>query len=108
MADLFERQTALQRSYTPNVAIVTGGVQGLGYAIVQRLAESGIDLAINDIPAKKDRIDAVVAEIRALGRRAIAVPGDVSNEEDVQQIVEKTAKELGSVDIVSLKLVNMH
>ena len=100
MADHFEQQHAFEKSYTPRVAIVTGSVQGIGYAIVQRLAESGVDIAVNDIPAKNDRIDAVVSEIRTLGRRAIGVPGDISKEEDVKQIVEKTAKELGSVDIV--------
>lgn len=104
MADHFEQQHALEKSYTPRVAVVTGGVQGIGYAIVQRLAESGVDIAVNDIPAKNERIDAVISEIRALGRRAIGVPGDISNEEDVKQIVEKTAKELGSVDIVSRDL----
>ena len=61
----FERQNALSRAYTPNVAIVTGAVQGIGYSIVQRLAESGVDIAVNDIPSKSDRIDAVVDEIRA-------------------------------------------
>lgn len=107
MAEIFEQQTALARAYTPKVAIVTGAAQGIGYAIAQRLAESGIDIAINDIPAKSERIDTVVGEIRALGRRAIGVPGDVSNEEDVKQIVEKTAEELGSVDIVSLEFVKV-
>ena len=98
----FERQNTLSRSYTPKVAIVTGAVQGIGYSIAQRLAESGIDIGVNDIHAKSDRIDAVVEEIRALGRRAIALPADISEEKDVIGMIEKTANELGSVDIVRI------
>lgn len=101
MAHNFDQQHALEKSYIPRVAIVTGAVQGIGYAIARRLAESGIDVAVNDISAKSDRIDVIVSEIRSLGRRALGIPGDVSDEEDVKQIVKRTAEELGSVDIVS-------
>ena len=101
MAHNFDQQHTLEKNYTPRVAIVTGAVQGIGYAIARRLAESGIDIAVNDIPAKNDRIEAIVSEIRTLGRRAIAVPGDVSDEEVVKKLIEKTAGELGSVDIVN-------
>ncbi|EJD06818.1 NAD-binding protein [Fomitiporia mediterranea MF3/22] len=87
-------------SYTPRVAIVTGGSQGIGYAIAKRLADDGIDVAINDVRSKQQQIDAVVEEIIKKGRRAIAVPGDVSSEADVISIVEKTASELGGVDIM--------
>lgn len=101
MTHNFDQQHALEKNYTPRVAIVTGAVQGIGYAIALRLAESGIDIAVNDIPAKNDRIEAVVSEIRTLGRRAIAVPGDVSDEEVVKKLIERTAGELGGVDIVN-------
>ena len=60
MAYNFDQQHALEKSYTPRVAIVTGAVQGIGYAIARRLAESGIDIAVNDVSAKSDRIDTVV------------------------------------------------
>lgn len=102
MAYNFEAENKLLLSYTPRVAIITGSTQGIGYAIAQQLAKDGIEIAINDLPAKAERIDAVVAEIRALGRRAVAVPADVTDEEQVKQMVEKTVQALGSVDIVSL------
>ena len=88
-------------SYTPRVAIVTGAAQGIGRAIAHRLAEDGIDVAVNDIPPKLKELEEVVEEVRKKGRRAIAFAGDVSSEKDVAALVEKTASELGSVDIVS-------
>ena len=87
-------------SYTPKVAVVTGGAQGIGYAICQKLAEDGIDIAINDLPSKKELAEEVAAGIRKKGRRAIVVHGDVTTEADVKAMIEKTAQELGSVDIV--------
>ncbi|KAL5525054.1 hypothetical protein ACEPAF_8923 [Sanghuangporus sanghuang] len=87
-------------AYTPRVAIVTGASRGIGRATVLRLADDGIDVAVNDIAAQQDGIDKVVEEVRRKGRRAIAVTGDVSVEEDVTTMVEKTAKELGSVDMM--------
>ena len=96
-----ERQNALLRSYSPHVAIVTGAAEGIGYAIAHKLAKDGINIAVNDVPAKADKIDSVVAEIRAIGRRALAIPGDVSQEVDVKWMIERTVAELGSLDIVS-------
>ncbi|KAL5478745.1 hypothetical protein ACEPAI_2022 [Sanghuangporus weigelae] len=87
-------------AYTPRVAIVTGASRGIGRAIVLRLADDGVDVAVNDIAVQQDGINKVVEEVRQKDRRAIAVPGDVTVEEDVSAIVEKTAKELGSVDIM--------
>ncbi|OCB90257.1 NAD-binding protein [Sanghuangporus baumii] len=87
-------------SYIPRVAIVTGGAQGIGHAIVQRLVDDGVDVAVNDVASKRDLIDKVVEEVRQKGRRAVAVPADVSSEADVSEMVNKTASELGSVDIM--------
>ena len=95
-------------SYTPHVAIVTGAAQGIGRAVAQRLAEDGIDVAVNDISSKEEQLNEVVEELRKKGRRAIAVPGDVSAEADVIAIVEKAAKELGSVDIVRFQVLTIY
>ena len=62
----------------------------------------GIDIAVNDIPSKLSVINEVVDSIKAMGRKAIAIPGDVTSEEQVKNMVETTARELGSVDIVCL------
>lgn len=57
-------------------------------------------MAINDIPAASAASQLVVSEIRALGRKAFCVLADVTSAPDVEEMVEKVAAELGSVDVV--------
>ena len=85
----------------PRVAIVTGAAQGIGRSIALRLAEDGLSVAINDIPAKSAQIDEVVAEIKATGAKAIAVPADVTDEEAVQNMIADVVEKLGGLDVVS-------
>ncbi|KAI0329866.1 NAD-P-binding protein [Cubamyces sp. BRFM 1775] len=82
------------------VAIVTGAAQGLGEAIALRLADGGFDIAIADLPVKRDQVEAVVRAIEAKGRRALGVYGDVSCEADVVALVERTVQELGGLDVM--------
>jgi len=82
------------------VALVTGAAQGIGYAIAIRLAEDGLNVAINDIPSKREKIDAAVSEIRALGRESVAVPADVSSEKEVKEMIEQTVTALGGLDVM--------
>ncbi|EMD34718.1 hypothetical protein CERSUDRAFT_158320 [Gelatoporia subvermispora B] len=82
------------------VAIVTGAAQGIGLSIALRLADDGLDIAVNDITPKSDLLQAVVSDIQAKGRRAIAVPADVTSEEEVKGMVEKVVEELGTVDVM--------
>lgn len=79
------------------VAVVTGAGAGLGRAEALALASAGADVVVNDVG---DAADTVVAEIRALGRRAIAVKGDVSDWQLGATMVETAVSELGSLDIV--------
>lgn len=85
---------------SPRVAIVTGAAGDLGKVIALRLANDGFDVAVNDLPVRKDDVDALVGQISENGRRSLVVIGDVSVEEDVKNIVERTANELGFVDVV--------
>ncbi|KAF4566424.1 hypothetical protein EYR36_011850 [Pleurotus pulmonarius] len=83
------------------VAIITGAAEGIGRGIALRLVSDGFDVAINDIPAKIDALERVVNEIKASSsRRAISVPGDVSNESDVKGIVERVVQEFGGLDVM--------
>ncbi|KAL5485896.1 hypothetical protein ACEPAI_6939 [Sanghuangporus weigelae] len=94
------RTTVPFSSYAPCVVVVTGTAQGIGYAIAHRFANDGIGVAVNDTAGKRSRLDSAVDELRRKGRRAIAVPGDVSSEADVIFMTERTATEPGSVDIM--------
>lgn len=80
------------------VAIVTGGGQGIGRAIALRLAKEGADVVVNDI--NMETASSVADEIKAIGRRALAIKADVSNSQEVNEMVETTLRELGKVDIL--------
>ena len=80
------------------VALVTGGGQGIGRAIALRLAGDGADVAIADLD--REKAEGVAEEIRALGRRSVALVTDVSDRAQVFDAVETTARELGGFDIM--------
>ncbi|KAF9458938.1 NAD(P)-binding protein [Collybia nuda] len=85
----------------PNrVALVTGGAQGIGRAIALRLASDGLDVAVNDIPSKLALLTTVVGEIQSLGRKGVALPYDVREDEEVKSMVDKTVDELGRLDVM--------
>ncbi len=75
------------------VAIVTGASSGLGAAFALGLAEAGADLAI--CARRVSRLEATAEQVRALGRRCVAVPADVSQPEDCTRVVEQTVTEFG-------------
>ena len=85
---------------TIKVALVTGAARGIGRAIALRLAEDGLDVVVNDL-TNTPELDDVVREIENKGRRSLAVPADVSLEEDVEKIIQQVVQELGSLDVVS-------
>jgi NAD(P)-dependent dehydrogenase (short-subunit alcohol dehydrogenase family) len=78
-------------------ALVTGGGQGIGQAYAHALAEAGADVAIVDInPVTAEQ---VAAEMRALGRRALAIVADVTKSDDTRRMVETIVREWGKLDI---------
>jgi meso-butanediol dehydrogenase/(S,S)-butanediol dehydrogenase/diacetyl reductase len=85
---------------TTKVALVTGAARGIGRAIALRLAEDGLDVAVNDLPNTPE-LDDVVREIENKGRRSLAIPTDVSLDEDGEKIIQQVVQELGSLDVVS-------
>ena len=81
------------------VALVTGAARGIGYAIALRLAHDGLDVAVNDKTSSPE-LDGLVREIESKGRRSIAVPADISQEPEVEKIVQKVVQDLGGLDVV--------
>jgi NAD(P)-dependent dehydrogenase (short-subunit alcohol dehydrogenase family) len=80
------------------VAIVTGGGRGIGRGIVLCLAEEGADVVVNSL--HKDTTERVAAEVRALGRKSLAIAADVTDEEKVTEIVHVTINTFGKIDIL--------
>ncbi len=80
------------------VAIITGAGKGIGAATARAFAEAGADVLITARTAAD--LEAVAADIRELGRRAVVVPGDVNDLAFLAQLVERTVAELGGIDVV--------
>lgn len=80
-------------------ALVTGAARGIGAAIALKLAQDGADVAIT-YEKSADRAQAVVAEIGALGRKAIAIQADAANPAAGKAAVDRTVAELGGLDIL--------
>ncbi len=80
-------------------ALVTGASRGIGRAIALELARNGANVVVN-YAGSKDKAEAVVNEIEALGRKAVAIQANVANSEEVTALVKDTIDQLGSIDIL--------
>ena len=81
------------------VAVVTGGAGDLGRTIVRQLAGCGADVAVH-YHSRRQEADALVGELRAMGRRAVAVAADVGDAAAVQAMAARVRAELGDPNIV--------
>jgi NAD(P)-dependent dehydrogenase (short-subunit alcohol dehydrogenase family) len=80
------------------VAVVTGGGTGIGRGTALVLAERGADVVL---PARRtEPLASTAEEIEALGRRALAVPTDVTSPDQCRQLVDTTIREMGRMDIL--------
>lgn len=80
-------------------AVVTGGGRGVGRAISLAFAKEGANVVVNYAGNQK-AADEVVEMIKAMGRKAVAVQGDVAKEEDAIKIIETCVQNFGSIDIL--------
>ena len=85
-------------SLKDKVAIVTGASRGIGRAIALGFAEAGAHVAV--AARSEADLETLAKEIDALGRKALAVPTDVTDRAALQQLVDRTVEELGGLDIL--------
>src|SRR3990167_416400 len=83
---------------TGKVAVVTGGGSGIGRGIALAMAREGADVSIPDIQVLN--AEKVAGEIKALGRKVVAMKTDVTSAADVKAMVDRTREALGKIDIL--------
>lgn len=96
---------ALSPDLSGKVALVTGSSRGIGRAIALKLAACGCDIAVaaksaTPQPTLPGTIHTVAEEVRALGRKSVAVQCDVRDDAQVENMVQETVSKLGRLDIL--------
>jgi NAD(P)-dependent dehydrogenase (short-subunit alcohol dehydrogenase family) len=81
-------------------ALITGGDSGIGRAAAIAFAREGADVAIGYLPEEKSDAAEVIELIRAEGRKAVSLPGDIRDESFCEKLVANAVQELGGLDIL--------
>ncbi len=81
-------------------ALITGGDSGMGRAAAIAYAREGADVAINYLPDEEADAKEVVALIKAAGRKAVAIPGDLREEKFCTRLIQEATQQLGGLDIL--------
>ena len=81
-------------------ALITGGDSGIGRAVAIAYAREGADVTINYLDSESKDAQEVVKLIEAEGRKAVAIPGDLSNESFCKTLVEEAVGQMGGLDIL--------
>lgn len=88
-------------------ALVTGGDSGIGRAVAIAYAREGADVAISYLPVEQNQAEEVAELVRAEGRTAVLIPGDLQEESANIEAIEKTVAELGGLDILVINAGTM-
>ncbi|CAF1035643.1 unnamed protein product [Didymodactylos carnosus] len=92
----------LHVTVTDRVALVTGAARGIGRAIALRLAADGFHVALNDLPKMSNELEKVKTEIqlRYGDIKSCIIFADVSKQNEVREMINKTVQELGRLDVM--------
>jgi NAD(P)-dependent dehydrogenase (short-subunit alcohol dehydrogenase family) len=82
-------------------ALVTGGDSGIGRAVAIAFAREGADVAITYLPQEDEDAQEVIAHIKDAGQKAVALPGDISDEAFCREVIEQAVEQLGGLDILA-------
>ena len=81
-------------------ALVTGGDSGIGRAVALLYAREGADVVISHLPEEQTDADETKKAIEAVGRKCIAIAGDLTDARFCDELVERTVRELGKIDVL--------
>src|SRR5688572_22125569 len=82
------------------VALITGGDSGIGRAVAIAFAREGAHVAISYLPEEEDDAQETRRWVEQAGRKALTMPGDIGNEAQCAELVERTMSELGALDLL--------
>jgi len=105
-ADLKDKADRGEKSYRGSgrlegrKALITGGDSGIGGAVAIAYAREGADVAISYLPEEQEDADLIVKLIEEAGRKAVAIPGDITSAEFSRELVATAVRELGGLDIL--------
>jgi NAD(P)-dependent dehydrogenase (short-subunit alcohol dehydrogenase family) len=81
-------------------ALITGGDSGIGRAVAVAFAKEGANVVISYLPEEEEDAQVTIEVIKSEGQKAIALPGDLNDEHYCDNLIERTVKELGKIDIL--------
>jgi len=81
-------------------AVITGGDSGIGRAVALAFAREGADVAISYLPEEEPDAQETAQVVEEAGKRAVKVPGDISEETQCQKVVQTAVDEFGKIDVL--------
>src|SRR3712207_9585000 len=83
-------------------AVITGGDSGIGRAVALAFAREGADVLISYLEEEEPDAQEAAQAVEDAGRKAVQMPGDVSEESQCQTIVQKAVEEFGQIDVLEI------
>jgi NAD(P)-dependent dehydrogenase (short-subunit alcohol dehydrogenase family) len=85
------------KAFRDRIVLITGGGRGIGEALVERFAQAGARVIVNDVVS--ERVKGVADRLWQSGLEVLGVPADITRNEEVERLFARTAKEFGQLDI---------